>query len=491
MGPDGFRWRRSWTVRSLHHDPFAPPPCGVATVRLLASEVATVLDGMLHGPDVTVDGASVDSRSIAPGALFVPVVAVRDGHRYIDDALASGAEAYLTSEVPAGGTAIAVDDTRSALWALGVHARGKLPDLVIGITGSVGKTTVKDLAARGLLAGGGAARGLMAGGVAAGGAAGGAAGLRTHATHASYNNELGVPLTLLGAPDDVQAVVVEMGARFPGDIARLCAMVRPTIGVITSIGSSHLEHLGGPEGVAEEKGSLIEGLPASGYAILNNVECGPDVRRRTDATIVTFGTASGDVRARVVGRDLDLRPTVHIESPWGSGEVVLSVRGDHQAVNAAAALAVAACAGVDFDAALAGVAAAEGSQKRAEFWRTPTGLRVLNDSYNANPNSMEAALRTLAQVDAPRRVAVLGEMAELGASGHAAHQRMGQLADSLGIEVIAVGVPGYGGINVADQAEALDLVVALPVDSVVLVKASRSVGLDKLADRLRTPGVTT
>ena len=483
MGPDGFRWRRSWTVGSLHHDPFAPPPCGVATVRLLASEVATVLDGMLHGPDVTVDGASVDSRSIAPGALFVPVVAVRDGHRYIDDALASGAEAYLTSEVPAGGTAIAVDDTRSALWALGVHARGKLPDLVIGITGSVGKTTVKDLAARGLLAGGGAARGLMAGGVAA--------GLRTHATHASYNNELGVPLTLLGAPDDVEAVVVEMGARFPGDIARLCAMVRPTIGVITSIGSSHLEHLGGPEGVAEEKGSLIEGLPASGYAILNDVECGPDVRRRTDATIVTFGTASGDVRARVVGRDLDLRPTVHIESPWGSGEVVLSVRGDHQAVNAAAALAVAACAGADFDAALAGVAAAEGSQKRAEFWRTPTGLRVLNDSYNANPNSMEAALRTLAQVDAPRRVAVLGEMAELGASGDAAHQRIGQLADSLGIEVIAVGVPGYGGTSVADQSEALDLVLALPVDSVVLVKASRSVGLDKLADRLRTQGATT
>ena len=457
-------------------------------MRLLASEVATVLDGTLHGPDVTVDGASVDSRSIAPGTLFVPVVAVRDGHRYIDDALASGAEAYLTSEEPAAGTAIAVDDTRSALWALGVHARGKLPDLVIGITGSVGKTTVKDLAAGGLAAGGVAAGRVAAGRVAAGGVA---AGLRTHATHASYNNELGVPLTMLSAPDDVEAVVVEMGARFPGDIARLRSMVRPTIGVITSIGSSHLEHLGGPKGVAEEKGSLIEGLPASGYAILNDVECGPDVRRRTDATIVTFGAASGDVRARVVGRDLDLRPTVHIDSPWGSGEVVLSVRGDHQAVNAAAALAVAACAGVDFDAALAGVAGAEGSQMRAEFWRTPTGLRVLNDSYNANPNSMEAALRTLAQVDAPRRVAVLGEMAELGASGDAAHQRIGQLADSLGIEVIAVGVPGYGGTSVADQSEALDLVLALPVDSVVLVKASRSVGLDKLADRLRTQGATT
>ena len=330
------------------------------------------------------------------------------------------------------------------------------------MTGSVGKTTVKDLLAGGL-----------------------AAGLRTHATRASYNNELGVPLTLLGAPDGVEVVVVEMGARFPGDIARLCDLARPTIGVITSIGSAHLEHLGGPAGVRAEKGSLLVDLPSSGFAVLHDVDCGPDVRARTSATVVTFGTTSGDVRAGVVAHDDELRPTVRFDSPWGRGTVTLSVRGDHQAANAAAAVAAAVCAGVDFDAALAGVAGAEGSRLRGELWRTASGLRVLNDSYNANPTSTEAALRSLARMDAPRRVAVLGEMAELGNGAAEAHRAVGRLAGSLGIEVVAVGGAPYGGTAVGTQDEALDLVEALPPDSVVLLKASRSVGLDRLADRLR------
>jgi UDP-N-acetylmuramoyl-tripeptide--D-alanyl-D-alanine ligase len=161
------------------------------------------------------------------------------------------------------------------------------------------------------------------------------------------------------------------------------------------------------------------------------------------------------------------------------------VRGDHQATNAAAAVATAVCAGVGFEAALAGVAGAEGSRLRAELWRTPSGLRVLNDSYNANPTSTAAALRSLAQVDAPRRVAVLGEMAELGPGTVAAHEEIGRLAESLGIEVVAVGGAPYGGVAVGTQDDALALVEDLPADSVVLLKASRSVGLDLLADRLR------
>lgn len=215
------------------------------------------------------------------------------------------------------------------------------------------------------------------------------------------------------------------------------------------------------------------------------MECGPDVRSRTEATIVSFGTTSGDVRGLVVGRDDELRPTVRIDSPWGSGEVTLSVRGDHQATNAAAAVATAVCAGVDLELALAGVASAEGSALRAEFWRTPSGLRVLNDSYNANPASVEAALRSLAQVDAPRRVAVLGEMAELGEGSDDAHRRMGDLAASLGIEVVAVGGAPYGGTPAADLDEASELVDGLAPDSAVLLKASRSVGLDRLAASLR------
>jgi UDP-N-acetylmuramoyl-tripeptide--D-alanyl-D-alanine ligase len=431
-------------------------------VRVTAREAADAVGGRVHGPDATFDGASTDTRTLLPGQLFVPVLAARDGHDFIAGALSAGAVAYLTSRAPVGGTAIEVGDTARALWDLGRHARTRLPDAVVGITGSVGKTTVKDLVAGGL-----------------------AAGLRTHATRASFNNELGVPLTLLDAPDDVEVVVVEMGARFPGDIARLCELARPSIGVITSIGAAHLEHLGGPEGVRAEKGSLLVGLPATGFAVVNDVDCGPDVRARTSAAVVTFGTSTGDVRATVVARDDDLRPTVRVDSPWGSGTAVLSVRGDHQATNAAAAVATAVCAGVGFEAALAGVAGAEGSRLRAELWRTPSGLRVLNDSYNANPTSTAAALRSLAQVDAPRRVAVLGEMAELGPGTVAAHEEIGRLAQSLGIEVVAVGGAPYGGVAVGTQDDALALVEDLPTDSVVLLKASRSVGLDLLADRLR------
>ena len=420
------------------------------------------MGGQLVGPDVTVDGASTDTRTLVGGQLFVPVVAARDGHDFIPAALDAGASAYLTARAPVGATAVVVDDTSRGLWALGAHARDRLGDRVIAITGSVGKTTVKDLVAGGL-----------------------SGRFTTHATRASYNNELGVPLTLLGAPDGVEAVVLELGARFPGDIAALVDLCRPAIGVITSIGTAHAAHLGGPEGVTREKGSLIDRLGPDGYAILNDVECGPDVRSRTEATIVSFGTISGDVRGRVVGRDDELRPTVRIDSPWGSAEITLSVRGDHQAANAAAAVATAVCAGVDLEAALVGVASAEGSPLRAEFWRAPSGLRVLNDSYNANPASVEAALRNLALVEAPRRVAVLGEMAELGEGSDVAHRRMGDLAASLGIEVVAVGGAPYGGTPVADLDEALALVDGLAPDSAVLLKASRSVGLDRLAASLR------
>jgi len=431
-------------------------------MRLAASRVAEVLGGRLHGPDAEVDGASVDSRTISPGQLFVPVVAERDGHEFVPAALAAGAGAYVTSQEPVGGTAVRVGDTAEALWALGAHARDLLPDRVVGITGSVGKTTVKDLVAGAL-----------------------SATVATHATRESYNNELGVPLTLLGAPDGVEAVVVELGARHPGDIARLRDLTRPTVGVITLIGSAHLEHLGGLDGVRREKCSLVEGLPADASAVVPDVDCTPALRSRIEARVVTFGVGRGDVRATVVGRDEELRPTVRIESPWGSGEVALAVRGDHQAANAAAALAAAVCAGVGFERALAGVGRAEGSRLRGEFWRTPGGLRVLNDSYNANPDSVAAALRALADVEAPRRVAVLGEMAELGDASADAHRRMGELAASLGIEVVAVGTTAYGGTVVADRAGALDVLADLPPEAVVLVKASRAVGLDLLADELR------
>lgn len=430
-------------------------------MRLTTAAVAELVGGTLHGPDVAIDGASIDSRTVLPGQLFVPVVAERDGHDFIDSALARGAGAYLSSRPPIGGSAVVVADTAEALSNLAGAVRDRLPDRVIAVTGSVGKTTVKDLLASAL-----------------------ATTWRTHATPASYNNELGVPLTVLATPDDAEALVLEMGARFPGDLARLTALVPPTIGVITSIGMAHSAHLGGPAGVREEKGSLIVGLPTDGYAILNDVDCGPDVRMRTVARVLTFGIGRGDVAATIEAVDADLRSSILVSSPWGEARATLQVRGEHQAANAAAAVATAAIAGVPLEAAVAGVATATGSERRAQHHRTATGLLVIDDSYNANPTSLSAALHALGTVQARRRVAVLGPMAELGSASDDAHAAAGDLASTLGIEVIAVDTSAYGGRMVNGHDEALEALSDLGVDDAVLVKASRSAALDLLVDRL-------
>ena len=215
-------------------------------MRFSTTELATHLGGSLIGPDVTVDGAGIDSRTIAPGQLFVPVVAERDGHAFIGAALAAGAAAYLTQEGPAGGTAVAVEDTGTALMNLGVLARSRVATGVVGITGSVGKTTTKDLLRHCL-----------------------ASTFRTAASERSFNNELGLPLTLLNAPDDAQWVVLEMGARGVGHIAQLARVGRPDVGIVTSVAMAHVEFFGGLDGVARAKGELVRALPESGVAVLN------------------------------------------------------------------------------------------------------------------------------------------------------------------------------------------------------------------------------
>ena len=429
-------------------------------MRLTAAEISQLVAGDLVGPDCAVDGASVDSRTIAAGQLFVPVVAARDGHDFVGQALERGAAAYLSSQAPLGGTAIMVEDTSLAFLTLAGRLRGRLPAHVVGITGSVGKTTVKDLTAAAL-----------------------GSRLRTHATRASFNNELGVPLTIVATPADAEAVVVEMGARHPGDIALLADLVRPSIGVITSIGQAHLEHLGGRAGVLAEKGSLIVDLPRDGFAILNDVDCGDAVRSRTQATVLTFGTNSGDVRATLLGRDEELRSSVRFDSPWGTVSARLSVRGDHQLPNAAAALAVAVCAGVPLEAAADGLSDAVGSAGRSQFHQSVSGLVVIDDAYNANPTSMRAALSTLASMDVDRRVAVLGEMAELGEESDEAHRSMGEMATSLGIEVVAVGTAAYG-VEPVHENQVIELLARSGQGTAVLVKASRSVGLEHLVARL-------
>jgi len=416
--------------------------------------------GVLSGPDTEVTGATIDSRSIVGGELFVAVRAARDGHDFIDRALDAGAAAYLSEAEAGPGTAIVVGDTTAALADLGRAARSRLGDRVVGITGSAGKTSTKDLLAA-VLDG----------------------PFRTAASERSFNNELGVPLTLVNAADDTDVVVVEMGARGVGHIATLCSIARPTVGVVTNVGLAHTEMLGSLENVARAKAELIEALPPSGTAVLNaDDERVAAMRSVSAAEVVTYGLTAGDVRACDVVVDGELRPSFHLASSWGGVDVRLAVRGAHHVGNAAAAAAAALVLGVSLDDVAAGLGRAQASPWRMELNRSLDGGLVLNDAYNANPASTEAALRSLAALDAKRRVAVLGPMFELGDHSAAEHARIGALARSLGIDVlVTVGAPSYGGEDVADVAGAVALIGPVGPGDAVLVKGSRAARLERLA----------
>jgi UDP-N-acetylmuramoyl-tripeptide--D-alanyl-D-alanine ligase len=438
------------------------------------SEIAAIVKGALDGPDVDVEGAAIDSRVVRGGELFVPVVAARDGHDFIGAALGAGAAAYLTSRASraAGASpAIAVDDTAEALGALGRWARTRLPDRVVGITGSTGKTSTKDLLA-GVLA-----RSRV-----------------TAVSTRSFNNELGVPLTLLNAPEDTEATVVEMGARGVGHIAALCEMARPTIGVVTNVGLAHTSMFGSEEAVARAKAELPAALPAAGTVVLNaDDERVIAMRARTSAAVVTFGLAAGDVRASGIELDGELRPSFRLLSPWGEVDVQLAAHGVHQVPNALAAAAAALALGADVADVAAGLADATLSPWRMELARTTSGAIVVNDAYNANPQSTEAALRALAAIDARRHIAVLGPMLELGDVSAREHERIGALARRLGIAVIvSVGAPQYGGDDVPDVEAARARLGDLGPGDAVLVKGSRAAGLERLALALvgAAPGPT-
>ena len=349
-----------------------------------ASEAASAVGGRLVGPDVEFDGADIDSRTISAGQLFVPIVADRDGHDFIRAAYERGAALHLTSttdDVRRDHSAIEVADTAVALMALAAHGRRRSGATVVGVTGSVGKTSTKDLIA--------AAAGVQK---------------RIVANRASFNNEQGLPVTILGAPDDTEVLVVEMGMRGFGQITRLCEVARPEIGVVTAVGHSHTELVGGIEGVARAKGELVEALPRSGTAILNaDDHLVVAMRDRTGARVVTYGRSiDADVRISDVALDRLARPSFRIDTPWGSADVGLAASGEHMASNAAAALAVAGSVGVDIEAAAAALADAEMSAMRMQLVELASGALVINDAYNAHPPSMVAALDARAAGGAAR-----------------------------------------------------------------------------------------
>ncbi|MBE2319581.1 UDP-N-acetylmuramoyl-tripeptide--D-alanyl-D-alanine ligase [Solirubrobacter sp. CPCC 204708] len=425
-------------------------------MRFTASALAAELGGELVGPDVGVDGASIDSRTIGPGRLYVPIVAERNGHAFIPAALEAGAAAYLTTQEPVGGTAIRVRDTAAALLRLGALARERVQG-AIGITGSVGKTTTKDLLAACL-----------------------APTLRVVASERSFNNELGLPLTLLNAPEDARWAVLEMGARRVGDIERLAAIARPDVGIVTSVAMAHVEYLGDLDGVARVKGELVAALPASGLAVLNLDD--PRVRAMdalAACPVLGFAVdADADVRAEAVTLDRDLRARFRLCSPWGQTDVRLALRGLQQVPNALAAATAALWCGVGLEAVAAALAASEGSPWRMEVRHVPDGPLLVVDCFNAIPASTEAALRSLAALPGARKLALLGLMAELGARSEAEHRRIAGLAQELGIEVVGYGTAHYGDAHVTGVEEAVAVLRALGPGDAALVKGSRVARLE-------------
>jgi UDP-N-acetylmuramoyl-tripeptide--D-alanyl-D-alanine ligase len=466
-------------------------------MELTAREIAAITgtDDVIGDAFARARSWSNDSRTLESGACFVALVDARDGHDFVADAFARGATVALVTRPvpeppPTGAAIVRVDDAFAALAALGTAARDRLGTaVVVGITGSSGKTGTKDLTA-------GALRRTF----------------RVHASPGSFNNEIGLPITLLRAPEGTEALVLEMGARFPGNIADLCAIAQPDVGVITNVGLSHAGLLGGPEGIARVKGELLEALTADGIAVLDaNDAATPGLAARTVARTLTVGVdplaegVTADVVASRVTLDRELRPSFVLQSSWGSGTVHLAVRGAHHVVNASLAAAVALVRGVPFDAVAAGLAAVTPAPGRMDVRRTSSGTLVIDDAYNANPASMAAALRALERVGAAgRTIAVVGDMLELGDATAAEHARVGEQAAAVGVDVLvtvgdemaaAAGAARAASpavdlvIEVADARSALDAVRSLDVraDDVVLVKGSHAIGLERVVDGLARP----
>ena len=445
-------------------------------MRLTLAEIAEAVNGeivLLDGetPSLVANGVSTDSRTLEPGQLFVPLVAEHDGHDFIDAAAEAGAVACLSARKPEDAVVpiVVVPDTASALTDLARVARARMENAtrVIGITGSVGKTTTKDFCSAAI-----------------------GATLRCCASEKSFNNEIGLPLTLLNAPDDCEVLVAEMGASRPGDITSLCQIARPHYGILTAIAIAHTESFGTIDQIARTKAELLEALPADGVAVINRddervMEQAERVLKHWMPEALTFGLhPEADVRAEGVAADEQLHAEYLLRSPWGSERVRLGVAGLHNVGNSLAAAAVALHLGVPVEAVAEGLSGAEISPWRMSLGTSPSGVVVLNDSYNANPTSMEAALRALAQLTALRRFAVLGTMAELGDHHGSEHRRIAALADELGVKVLPVAEPAYGLEVLPDTASALVALGDLDEGDAVLVKGSRVAELEFLADRL-------
>lgn len=463
-------------------------------ITLSLAEIATIVGGQSYDipdPAALVTGPVViDSRQVAPGSLFVAFAGENvDGHDYARQAVEAGAGAVLATR-PVGVPAIVVEDVVQALGALARAVVERTGATTVALTGSSGKTSTKDLIAQ----------------------------LLRHKAptvwpDGNLNNEIGLPLTALRATQDTRFLVLEMGARYIGDIRYLTGLVPPRIGLVLNVGTAHIGEFGGREQIAEAKGEMVESLPPAdegGVAVLNADD--PLVRAmatRTKARVVLFGESDeADVRAENVHVDGVGRPSFRLRTPTGCSELTLRLYGEHHVSNALAATAVAHELGMSVDEIALALSEAETlSRWRMEVTERADGVTIVNDAYNANPDSMRAALRALvamggaARETGGRTWAVLGPMAELGDEALAEHDAVGRLAVRLNVsKLVAVGGReaswlrlgaynegswGEESVHVSDAQAAVDLLRSeLRSGDVVLVKASRSAGLERVAQAL-------
>ncbi|HYE30030.1 MAG TPA: UDP-N-acetylmuramoyl-tripeptide--D-alanyl-D-alanine ligase [Methylomirabilota bacterium] len=434
-------------------------------------------------PGLLVQRICSDTRALQPGDLFVALRGENfDGHNFLNEAYSKGAVAFLVERqrLPSDfqQSAIIVEDCRSALGKIAARYRATLPTTVIAVAGSNGKTTSKELIAGTLRS-----------------------ALKIHASQASFNNDIGVPLTLLGLDASHQAAVVEIGTNHPGELEPLARMAQPQIGVITSIGREHLEFFHDLKGVAQEEGALAEVIPASGKLFINGDS--PELEsiiRRARCEVIRCGAGEqndwrcSDVSITASGTEFQ----VHSPTSRFNGRYTVNLLGAHMAVNALFALAIAASLGLTPEQAREGLSQAQGAKMRLQVVQTPEFL-ILNDAYNANADSMAAAVETLAQYPASgRRVAVLGDMGELGSAAADSHLEIGKRVANAGVDLLIAVGRWSGVVAEAARASGLQQVQAfrtvedvapvfrqsLRTGDTILVKASRSARLERLVETL-------
>ena len=445
-------------------------------ISLKASEIAQIIGGQLHGSDVVITAPPVfDSTQATAGSIFLALKGEKaDGHQYISSAFAQGAVlAIVTSASPE--RCVVVEDVVLALNKLATYVRDQLKDLqVIALTGSQGKTTTKDLLRHILESVG-----------------------TTVAPQGNFNNELGMPITLLQCDEKTKFCILEMGARHLGDIARLCEMAKPNIGMVLRVGTAHIGEFGSAEAVAKTKSEMISSLQPDAIAILGQYdEFTPAMKSLHSGRVIFFGeSTTADIRAT----DIEIRegrPHFDLVTPAGRAAVGLRIVGIHQVANALAAAAAATSVGASIDQIAVALSTAELQSK----WRMEIheigNIVLINDAYNSSPESAQAALRTLvlfAQERGGQSWAFLGKMHELGASSITSHADIGTLASELGIDhLICVASPEYSA-NLGANSEtvvhlfetkeaALQLVEEMVQGDVVLVKASRAEKFEELAN---------